>query len=146
MGHPNIWVRRVITDTNKHEDFGRDVTRIWSHTPNIRASEHHCFERNGKQEVNATRTYCGYPSQRIVVDTSGKAYPCCVDYGQTMPIGDLTRQTIAQVWASKKLNTLRYALKSNQIDHCPRACKNCTSWMAYNDPRRQMVMDKEIKR
>jgi radical SAM protein with 4Fe4S-binding SPASM domain len=141
-GHKNIWVRRVITDDNRHEDFGRGVKALWG--KGVRAAEHHCFERNGEQDTPCGRVYCNYPSQRLVISTSGKAYPCCVDYHETLPMGDLQKDYIETIWNSHKLNRLRYTLKAGQEEAFPKTCSKCASWMAYNDPRREMVQDKEI--
>lgn len=137
--HNNIWVRRVISDTNKDEDFAHNVKKIFGNT--VKVSEHYCFDRVGKQKAPKKRLYCGYPSQRVVVSSSGDIFPCCVDYGQTMKIGEAPN--ILKAYKSSKACYIRASLKNSIMPSS--ACKKCTSWMAYKSPKRAYVQDKEIK-
>ena len=143
LGHKNVWVRRVVTDDNRSEDFAAAARKIWSFGGKV--AEHHVFERAGDQDVPPGRAYCGYPSQRLVISTEGRVYPCCVDYGETMCMGDMRVDGLAEIWQSAEMQMLRHTLKKGLKSAYPSACKSCTSWMAYDDPRRNMVSDKEIK-
>ncbi len=77
-GHNNIWVRRVLTEANKGEDFKGLVRAAFG--DNVKISEHAEFERSKEIAAPAKRAYCGYPSQRLVVSVTGDVFPCCVDY------------------------------------------------------------------
>jgi radical SAM protein with 4Fe4S-binding SPASM domain len=137
-GHKNIWVRRVVTDLNKHEDFKGDVRRLFGN--DVKVSEHYVFERAKKgQKRPSKRLYCGYPSQRLVVAVDGKVYPCCVDYDCTMMMG--VAPDLMGAWKSPRMEALRRTLKVGAL---PKTCQNCTSWMSYSSPKRKHVKDKEI--
>lgn len=147
--HPNLWVRRVMTKENANEPFAKQVREEFGPWPKI--SEHACFDRNADEhhQVNdpvlwKDRTYCGYPSQRMMVASYGLAYPCCVDYDGTMVMGDLRKSTILDVWHGEKFRNLRATLRSNDLANASKTCQKCTSWMAYKSPNRELVKDKEV--
>lgn len=150
-GHPNIWVRRVLADLNQHEDFVGAVKHEWGES--VKVSEHFCFDRNKTEsheragcdhDDGLKRRYCGYPSQRIIVASTGLVYPCCIDLHETMPVGDIRKQTISEIWEGEPLERLRGELKRGEF--VSKACQNCESWMAYSAPQRDFVQDKEIRR
>lgn len=151
-GHPNLWVRRVVTQENQHEDFLDDAkTNLGElfHRPNIHFSQHACFDRNADEhhQVNDPkfeRTYCAYPSQRMMIASDGTVFPCCVDYDGTMPMGKYPEQSLAQIWGDKPFKTLRSELRKNFFGSD--ACAKCTSWMAYKAPERELVQDRELQK
>jgi radical SAM protein with 4Fe4S-binding SPASM domain len=140
LRHDNIWVRRVITKDNKAENFAQDVKDIFG--DNVKVAEHYCFDRANDAKGEGGRLYCGYPSQRLVVATDGTVYPCCVDYGQTMKVGDITKSALGQIWKGDNIENLRADLKKGKFKSS--ACKNCTSWMGYDNPKRGKVADIQI--
>lgn len=141
LGHKNIWVRRVISETNKHEDFVSGVKKVFGNS--VKVAEHYCFDRVNKQKAPAKRVYCGYPSQRLIVSVDGSIYPCCVDYDCTMQVG--VAPALNDAWNSAKITNIRKALKTKCVSKFPNTCKGCTSWMSYQSPKREYVQDREIK-
>lgn len=150
-GHPNLWVRRVLAKENKHEPFFEMVRATFGEA--VKVSEHFCFDRNAESrhespgcdhDDSVGRTYCGYPSQRIVVASSGLCYPCCIDLHETMPVGDVRKQSLLEVWNGEPMRKLRAELRAGQ--YTSDACKNCVSWMSYDAPQRGFVQDVEVKR
>lgn len=139
--HPNLWIRRVVTDDNRHEDFKADVDEIFG-GKGYKVSEHYAFERSGGKEDTGSyeRTFCGYPNQRLVISTDGDVYPCCVDTAGTMPLGNIKRQSLLEIWNGEKLQSIRAELMANRMPSD--TCKNCESWMAYKAPQRDYVQDK----
>jgi len=148
-GHPNIWVRRVITKENKNEDFMDVVKKEWGNR--VKASEHYCFDRNhhGDGEhgeymgADLGRQYCGYPSQRLIISSSGLVYPCCIDTHETMPVGDFNKQSLLEIWNGDKMRDLRKELRQGTFNS--NICDGCTSWMSYQSPKREFVQDREEK-
>ena len=144
-GHSNVWVRRVITLQNQDENFPFQARAAFGSEVHI--SEHACFDRNADEhhqlnDPRFERTYCGYPSQRMMIASDGTVFPCCVDYDGTMPMGKIPHQNILQIWNGDRFRTLRAELRANTFKS--KACANCTSWMAYKAPERALVQDKEI--
>lgn len=146
--HPNLWFRRVMTKENAHEPFAENVHKIFG-GKGYRVSEHHCVDRSTDSTHsrdnpdNYARTYCGYPSQRIMVAADGTCYPCCVDYDGTMRVGDAGKQSLQEIWDGAPMVALREELRRNHFTS--QACKTCTSWMSYRAPQREQVQDKAIE-
>jgi radical SAM protein with 4Fe4S-binding SPASM domain len=143
-GHNNIWVRRVITDDNKKENFIRMCKDHYGNDAHY--GEHECFDRTVESKKTWKRKYCGYPSQRLVISTEGNIFPCCVDYYETMPLGNYNAaRNIRELWNHDiELETLRAVLKDDKINLLPDkvACHNCTSYMAYKINEREFIEDK----
>jgi radical SAM protein with 4Fe4S-binding SPASM domain len=149
--HPNLWVRRVLTKDNAHEPFANMAYQEFGRD-GLHVSEHYCFDRNEAQRHEAPgcdhdgavkRTYCGYPSQRIVIASSGLAYPCCIDLHEEMPVGDYNTQLLTDIWHGEPMRKLRAELRAGQYKSS--ACINCQSWMSHDTPQRGFVQDVEVK-
>lgn len=153
LGHPNLWVRRVLSKANQGEDFFALVKAQWGDA--VKVSEHHCFDRNEKQshEISGCdhdefqhRRYCVYPSQRLVITSAGMAYPCCIDLHETMPVGDTRKQGLLEIWNGKPMQELRENLKTKNVKAWSETCRNCQSWMSYDAPQRNFVQDVELQK
>lgn len=140
-GHKNIWVRRVVTEDNRAEDFAGLVRHVFG--KEVKISEHAVFERSEDTDKPTKRTYCGYPSQRLIISHNGDIFPCCVDYFETLKLGNIKTDTLLDIWQGKRIEELRQGLKTGQF--YPGQCGDCRSWMGYSDKRRELVADKEIK-
>lgn len=143
QGHKNIWIRRVLTKLNQNENFEAAVRKEWG--DKVKVSQHFCFDRNALQKTETTtdsakevaRRYCGYPSQRLIISSEGKIFPCCVDYYETMPIGNYPETGLLKAWHDVDIHYLRTDLKQNKYRE--KVCQNCTSWMSYDTPQRNYI-------
>lgn len=149
--HPNLWVRRVLTKLNYQEPFLQQVKTEWGDS--VHASQHYCFDRNKTvaneisgcdHDISGERAYCAYPSQRLVIGSTGKVYPCCIDLHETMPVGDMNKQHLIEIWHGSLLRNLRASLRSLNTKTWSKTCLNCESWMSYNKPQRDFVQDIEL--
>lgn len=144
-GHPNLWIRRVVTKQNAPEPFARRVREILG-VGRYSISEHHAFDRGDKNHAiyqgDYERTYCAYPSQRLMIASDGTCYPCCVDTDGTMQVGDYNWKSIREIWNGQPMVDLRKQLRGNEFKSD--ICKKCESWMAYKAPQREFVQDKAL--
>ena len=147
--HPNLWVRRVLTKLNAGEPFAQQAKSEFGGS--IHVSEHHCFDRNQAErhgepgcdhDMGLDRTYCTYPSTRIVVSSTGLCYPCCIDLHEEMPVGDIKTQGVRSVWNGEPMRRLRDQLRRGV--YASKACVGCESWMSYDSPKRERVQDVEV--
>ena len=147
-GHPDLWVRRVIAEENKHEDFVGDVKRIFGEDTKV--SEHFAFngrnkEYQGCQNASAPedweRNFCGYPSQRVVITASGQYVPCCVSWRGEFDAPRWPETSIEAYWNGPWRRKLTDELRRNELRYD--ICKKCTSYMAYKRPERAYVKDVE---
>lgn len=145
LGHPNLWIRRVACKSNKDEDFVGAVKARWP--KGVQVSEHAAFDRNhlSKEEVveedHSTweRTYCGYPSQRIVIEASGRYSACCIAWEGELSGGAFPQMSLMDYWNSAWRKKLAFELRNNRFTS-PK-CSACTSYMSYKRPERDFVQD-----
>lgn len=62
--------------------------------------------------------------ERLHILFDGRVVLCCMDWRQQYILGDLSKQTIKQVWNSKKFHTVRQAIYGSS-KAIPEICKKC---------------------
>ncbi|MFA6594415.1 MAG: radical SAM/SPASM domain-containing protein [Candidatus Buchananbacteria bacterium] len=62
--------------------------------------------------------------ERLHILFDGRVVLCCMDWRQQYVLGDLSKQTIKQVWNSKKFQTVRKAIHGGG-KAVPEICKKC---------------------
>lgn len=70
--------------------------------------------------------------KKLAISWDGKVYACCLDLNRTVEIGDVTKQSLADVWNGEPMRSLRRmhrAGRQNEIS----LCRNCT--MIQRSPR-----------
>lgn len=73
------------------------------------------------------RPPCIDPFHNIVINWDGKVSLCSLDWNHAVPFGDITKQSIKEVWHDKPVNTVREAhLRGNYT--CNSMCANCDEW------------------
>lgn len=88
------------------------------------------FPRVQGLQVPHLRKPCGFPFQRLTVGWDGKVYPCCVPWwDESLCVGDLRKETIAEIWHGEKMSAIRAAVAKAEYEHP--VCVNCTSWASY---------------
>ncbi len=139
--HPNIWIQRTITKENEAEPFALNVRKLLG--DKIKISEHLVFDRvySFSERLKYKRVYCKQPSQRLIVSADGKIYPCCVDYNETMPLGNST--DIMKCWKGWKRKLLIARLKKMPVCFWNKTCKNCMSWCSYEGIGRDFLLLRE---
>jgi len=71
------------------------------------------------QRLTESKTFCMLPWVHMHAFPDGRAYPCCLsDYWH--PMGDLRKNTMAEVWNQEAYRTMR----QNMLEDKP--CKECT--------------------
>lgn len=151
--HPNLWIRRVITKANAGEPFSQNLVKLLGPT-GYKVAEHFAFDRGDTQQAihdghalsDYGRTYCGYPSQRLMISSNGDCYPCCVDTDGTMKVGKYVpgQDAIRTIWNDAPMRNLRKELRRDEFKS--KICQKCESWMSYRAPQREFVQDVEVKR
>jgi len=82
-----------------------------------------------KIKVNG-RKNCGFPFQRLTIAWDGRVAPCCIPWLDDLYVGDVTKQSINEIWNSKAISDIRNDAKMVNYKHP--VCVNCTSWASYN--------------
>ncbi len=69
---------------------------------------------------------CRRPFNTLVIAFDGKVPLCCVDFERHVIVGDLTKQTIGEIWNSDRLTDIRRSfLDSNRRSSLPPTCQDC---------------------
>ncbi|WP_371372521.1 radical SAM/SPASM domain-containing protein [Sporomusa aerivorans] len=83
---------------------------------------------NRKQENIATLNYgCFLPFRQMVVRPDGKVSLCCNDALGTMTLGDLTTETVGDVWHGEKYRAIREKIARGRYDID--LCRGCDSML-----------------
>jgi radical SAM protein with 4Fe4S-binding SPASM domain len=123
------------TDTHSLHDNVKEVLEHWQKHP----KEGHQFEvsirkltetlttRGGeapnKVDIPSLRSSCLLPFEQMVVRPDGKVSLCCADALGKITLGDLSEQTIEEVWQSQKIKTYRKLIAEGRDKIS--ICKSC---------------------
>ena len=72
---------------------------------------------------------CQQPFTRLSIIEDGRVSPCCMDYNQELIVGDLTKQSLKEIWESDELVHFRKIQKEGKFYTIP-TCAGCD--MAVN--------------
>jgi radical SAM protein with 4Fe4S-binding SPASM domain len=111
-------------DTFKNISDSYFIERISPVWPEFDVSDLGTMEQTVYGETISDKKVCPYLFYQFVVNADATVSACCVDWGRKLIIGDLVKQSVADVWNSEELKALRKThleFKRDSID----ACKNC---------------------
>jgi hypothetical protein len=87
----------------------------------------------GKSEVFGH--VCSYPFSQMIIRPDGKLSFCCADAYAQMTLGDLTKQSILEVWNSDAYAKVReLAMKGSEFVPLCRVCNNSAPLLPTPDP------------
>lgn len=69
---------------------------------------------------------CSYPWRSVVVLWDGRVVPCCRDSDAALVLGDLTTQSLEEIWQAAEVKRLREQLRKREVP-CGHLCDGC-SW------------------
>jgi radical SAM protein with 4Fe4S-binding SPASM domain len=67
--------------------------------------------------------FCPRPFTTLCISSRGKALLCCLDWRQEWIMGDVTEQTLEDVWAGERFRTFRRKLLDG--DRSDALCREC---------------------
>lgn len=123
---PFLRVQMVRTELNKHQV--NDYKKIWEGIANdIRISD---VTNRGQgdylqvgDQVSVGRTVCPQPWQRMIISCEGKVLMCCSDWFEKYPLGDISKNSLKEIWKGAKMKAVRKRLKNLDYNFDP--CKDC---------------------
>jgi len=99
-----------------------DVVTIQEYMPPVINEEY-----IDKQATNrkTTKSYtCPQPYERLVIKGNGEVHPCCAQFNYKIKLGNLSNNSIYQIWNGSKMKTLRRHMKERTWDQLP-ICNKC---------------------
>ena len=89
------------------------------------------YNQRGDQESKAVdnpivtgRAYCSEPWRRMTFTSTGSVQMCCADWYNKSPVGDITKQSVSDIWNGNLLNKYKKYIENLQHDKII-ACKEC---------------------
>jgi MoaA/NifB/PqqE/SkfB family radical SAM enzyme len=75
--------------------------------------------------LNKTFPCCPLPFRTMTILSDGRVTLCCHDWGPAVTVGDLTKQSLLEVWNGKVMNDYRYLLYTGRAQDSL-VCSNCS--------------------
>jgi len=137
---PVLRVQCVRTKYNEHEID--DFLKFWSAIPEIddvRVSDITNREYGKKEvstlfagdQVSTARKLCPQPRVRLVfTDKADNAYPCCHDWREAYPMGNIDNESLLDIWNGAPLEALREIHKKGKHDSVD-MCRGCGEKASY---------------
>ncbi len=130
---PTIRIRMVLQEKNRNQE--EDFKKFWAEKvgkqDTVYAKEMHNWGNqldNYEGKENETEKYAKIPCislwSTMIIHYDGKIPLCGSDFDNKYVLGDVSKQTIKEIWTSEKFNQLRKLHaegKRNEISLCP-AC------------------------
>jgi len=73
---------------------------------------------------------CFIPLSTLIITSKGKVLPCYEDYDQKSEMGDLTRNSLSEIWHQEQYIKFREDLKKGYRFNYE-SCKNCNNQMLF---------------
>lgn len=134
--HVKIYVKMLKSYSDEDEDFKRIYSGI---ADEVELEEP--MEWSGDQDRNLLSgvyeegivsslrkkvmpSVCAYPFHTMAIQSDGKVVCCCVDWSRRTYIGDVSKESLYDIWHGSLMRTIRLAHlagKRSQIE----SCRNC---------------------
>jgi radical SAM protein with 4Fe4S-binding SPASM domain len=115
-GFRKFWEKRV--DVVEFQNF----QALRGYTENLKPAK-------SKVDINFV---CNMPWQELVIRANGDILPCCSFYGTGLVMGNIKKDSLFEVWNSKRMKEIRKELSNNNFSFSP-ACKNCSGTFYSNN-------------
>lgn len=94
---------------------------------------HNFGDGRGYREIKTEKKSCGRPnSGPIQINWKGIVVPCCYDYNEEIPLGNVAQQTVEEVLKGTAYEALRESHNSKKFELVP-YCNNCDQLCERND-------------
>jgi radical SAM protein with 4Fe4S-binding SPASM domain len=129
---PEVFVQFVVMDINEKE-VG-DFTKFWNYQGAVvkvrpKVSWAGAIDAPNLTLGNESRWPCYWAMQTMSITDTGKVVTCAVDLDAKFVAGDVSRQSLKEVW-NGKLKELRQKHSLGQFHALPGNCRECKDWQA----------------
>ncbi|MCX6791672.1 MAG: radical SAM/SPASM domain-containing protein [Candidatus Gottesmanbacteria bacterium] len=84
----------------------------------------------GLKQSLSKRLVCRHPFIYCVVLYDGRVAACCVDFNGSLIMGDLTKQTMKEIWNGPTYQSFRTDMRAINLKKYP-ICVHCEEWYKY---------------
>lgn len=130
--HPHVYVQFVEMDVNRNEI--EDFIKYWTEqgaTVKIRPKVSWAGSIDAPNLVldNKDRWPCYWAMQSMSITDTGKVVTCAVDLDARFIAGDITSQSLKEVW-NGRLKELRKFHINKEFHLLPPVCRDCRDWQS----------------
>lgn len=145
LNRPLLHIQTVLFDDQVNKAYIDKFKSVWGGLcDSISFSQ--CGTQGGNRIDNCQviamddRNTCAYFFNLLCVNNDGTVSVCCVDYGRNLVVGDIRKQSLVEIWNSKKLKEFRKHVRKKNYEKISPVCSRCTSIS-----RTVLIKAKEIK-
>ena len=129
---PEVFVQFVVMDINQKEEG--DFTRFWNHqgaSVKVRPKVSWAGSIDAPNLIlgDEARWPCHWAMQTMSITDTGKVVTCAVDLDARFVAGDVSHESIKEVW-NGKLKELRECHLLRRFHTLPENCRDCKDWQA----------------
>ncbi len=87
------------------------------------------FEKMQNKKIPKLRKKytCSEPWAQITIYSDGTVAPCCNTFGRNLPIGNIKKNTLKEIWNCEEMKKIRYGFINNKPTKTCQICLNNTS-------------------
>jgi len=104
---------------------------LYDHISVVRRGEVTMTDLAGLARRPDEEVICTEPFDRMIIKWDGRVSGCCADYDGKMLIGDVARQSVADVWNGEEAERLRRLVRARRYVELP-LCRTCPKF--YSSP------------
>jgi len=126
MGSETPYVRVQMVDTPKNHSQIDEYVKFWGGIADQIAIEdmNDYHEKPDKEPLVSSEFECSQLWQRLFVLWNGDIILCCCDHYSKMVLGNISKNTISEIWKSDKLQKLRQLHMDGESHKIP-LCAQC---------------------
>lgn len=132
LAHPTIRIQTILFKHQENKTYMGEFRRVWDEF-----CDSIIFTQYGTQGGNQIRNckivpmkdriICKYFFNLLCVNNDGSVSCCCVDYQHKLIVGDLTFQTLQEIWKGQKLADFRKLARKRAYEEIAPVCTLCSS-------------------
>jgi radical SAM protein with 4Fe4S-binding SPASM domain len=125
---PHVIVQIIDLQTIKMDDEIKCFKKYWSQFDvEVQVWDELTWGIKADARRHGYRYPCYSLWDSFNINSDGTVTACCMDWNQTLKIGDFKKQGILQIWNGDKLKTYRCDHMNNDFEDMP-ICKLCNYW------------------
>jgi radical SAM protein with 4Fe4S-binding SPASM domain len=82
-----------------------------------------------KNKITITEYNCNEPWGQVTINSDGSVGPCCNTVGRNIPIGNIKKETLKDIWQGKEMTAVRNGFINNNPN---KICKLCLQYERTN--------------
>jgi radical SAM protein with 4Fe4S-binding SPASM domain len=104
---------------------GLPVDEFISKQPNTWGDNFKDTEIFSHQEHDEVNYPCGHLWSTMTILRDGTVVPCCFDFFKSYPLGNITNQTVDEIWNGNEMQNLRSSMFDNTFPTVNKLCDGC---------------------